>query len=264
MLYRTLKLSLVLASTAVGVLVTSPVIAQEALSQVQFNPEPGASVGFMPTDRRMPVRTASGGRRGACASAESTVVPLLPRNGGALSATDTPSFWVYVPADVKGTAHFRLTDEHQEDFAYQSITLPEAGGLVKVQLPQDSDPLAAGKTYQWFFSVDCAATEEVGDPFAGLDESERSQETFVTGWVRYQPLTTAQQTELTQQSSLEQAIAFAQLGYWHDSLDRVAQLQQSAASENTRAAWDGLLNSAGLVVQADGSIAVRDELISQR
>ena len=259
MLYRTLKLSIVLASTAFGVLVISPAIAQGTPSQVHFNPEPGASVGFMPTDRRRPIRTASGGRRGACASADSTVVPLLPRNGGALSATETPSFWVYVPEGVKGTAHFRLTDENQGDFAYQSIALPEAGGLVKVALSDDTAPLAAGKTYQWFFSVDCAATDGFGDEFAGMGES---RETFVTGWVRHEPLAAAQQAELTQQSSLDQAIAFARLGYWHDSLDRVAQLQQSTAGEDVRVAWDSLLNSAGLVVQADGSIAVRDELIS--
>lgn len=268
MLSRSFSLSLTLASTLLCSLVAGPAIAQEITEQgqFQFNPQPGSSVGFMPTDRRMPIRTASGGRRGTCAATDAAVVPLLPQNGGALSATESPSFWVYVPAGVKGTAHFRLTDASQADFDYQSVALPERGGLVKVELSQASKALRAGETYQWFFSVDCTATDD-----DGMLEAGRSQDTFVTGWVRYEPLAASTQAEALQGSTLDQAIAFARLGYWHDSLDRIANLrnlqnlqQTGAAGAEASGAWDELLNTAGLEVQTDGAIVPLAELISRR
>ncbi len=262
MLFRKLTFSLTLASALLGALAISPTVAQEALSgqdSFQFNEQPGSAVGFMPTDRRMPIRTASGGRRGACITPDAVgeaVVPLLPSNGGALSATQSPSFWVYVPAGTKGIANFRLTNERQMDIDHQSVTLPEGGGLVKVEL--DNDPLEAGETYQWFFSVNCAATED--DELLG---EGRSRETFVTGWVRYEPL--AADVELAQQSPLDQAAALAHLGYWHDSLERVATLQQSGdGGADGLAAWDQLLTNAGLQLNADGSITSQLDLVSSR
>ena len=263
MLSRTLSLSLTLASTLLCSLPLSPAIAQgrSDYRQLNFNEQPGSSVGFMPTDRRLPIRTASGGRRGACAATDATVVPLLPRNGGALSATSNPSFWVYVPAEVQGTAHFRLTDESQGDFEHRSVRLPQSGGLVKVELSKGGKELEAGHTYQWFFSVECAVAED-DDEFL---DAQQSRETFVTGWVRYEPLNPSDQAALASSSSLEQAITFAQLGYWHDSLDRVASLQQSGDGDTAlQAAWDRLLASAGLEAQPDGAITTRDGLISLR
>ncbi|MEM9772353.1 MAG: DUF928 domain-containing protein [Cyanobacteria bacterium P01_D01_bin.73] len=259
MLFRKLSFSLTLASALLGALVIAPSTAQEALSgqgSFQFNEQPGSSVGFMPSDRRMPIRTASGGRRGSCMTPDTAgeaVVPLLPSNGGALSATDSPSFWVYVPAGTKGTANFRLTNENQSDINHQSVVLPEGGGLVKVELGDRT--LAAGETYQWFFSVNCAASED-----DELLEAGRSRETFVTGWVRYEPLT----TEVAEESPLAQAVAFARLGYWHDSLELVANLQQSGAGgADVLTAWDQLLSNAGLTLNADGSITSSD-LVSSR
>ncbi|MGD1936433.1 MAG: DUF928 domain-containing protein [Cyanophyceae cyanobacterium] len=259
---RKFSFSLTLASALLGAIVLSPTIAQEAPSDqgpFQFNEQPGSSVGFMPSDRRMPIRTASGGRRGACISPDTVgeaVVPLLPSNGGALSATDSPSFWVYVPAGTKGTANFRLTNAAQIDIDHQAVALPEEGGLVKVDLGSGS--LKAGETYQWFFSVNCAANED-----DELLEAGRARETFVTGWVRHEPLPA--DVELSRKSPLDQAVAFARLGYWHDSLDRVAVLQQSGSGgAEAIAAWEQLLTNAGLELNADGSITSQIDLVSSR
>ncbi|MEM9244736.1 MAG: DUF928 domain-containing protein, partial [Cyanobacteria bacterium P01_F01_bin.153] len=181
---------------------------------------------------------------------------LLPSNGGALSATDSPSFWVYVPAGTKGTANFRLTNEAQVDIDHQAVVLPEGGGLVKVDLGNGS--LKAGETYQWFFSVNCAANED-----DELLEAGRARETFVTGWVRYEPLTT--DVDLSRKSPLEQAVTFARLGYWHDSLELVAALQQSGNGDaEAIAAWEQLLTNSGLELNADGSITSQIDLVSSR
>jgi hypothetical protein len=178
-----------------------------------------------------------GGKRGcldlARASGEG-LTAIIPQDGsGGLSATPTPTFWVYVPYVVdNGTPLSAVLSLRQTD-SFKSapiqkvpITLTGKPGLVSLKLPV---PIANPSLLAWTLTVVCDAENPARNP-------------FVTGLVMIRS-----NPELLQRlgglSRGERVMEYARSGYWYDALaivmgtdDNVAR-QQSIESVGLKTMW---------------------------
>lgn len=152
------------------------------------------------------------------------------------TVSDRPTFWVYVPYNTGSIpARFSIDDETAGDTIYEtSVKLPNQAGIVGIPLPTDAPALQAGKRYRWFFSLNCKAPNAT----AAATENINVEAVVIRDGL---PATIARQ--LTPTLSLQNAIAFAQNGFWYDALTTLAKLrQQNPQDESLITAWKELLS----------------------
>lgn len=152
------------------------------------------------------------------------------------TASDRPTFWVYLPYSSSALpARFSLDDDEAGTTIYETaVTLPNRAGIMPIPLPANAPPLQPGKRYRWFFSVQCKTP---GATAASTDTIN------VEAVVIREMLPMAIATQLTPQPSLQNAIAFAQNGYWYDALTTLGRLRQQNPQDATLiAAWKDLLS----------------------
>ncbi|MBD1821002.1 DUF928 domain-containing protein [Cyanobacteria bacterium FACHB-DQ100] len=181
-----------------------------------------------------------GASRGKCPVASSqltALVPVLPKTPDrldvtpvwALTVSDRPTFWFYVPYPLTSNlaTEFVLQDE-QGKYLYQTA-LTQSGttpGIVSVTLPNTVSPLEVGKLYHWYFLIYCTPSNPM----------------FVDGWIERRP-------DASRQSVLsrEQVQRYAANGIWYDAVTTLAQLRRQKPKDSTLAQdWTDLLQSAGL------------------
>jgi hypothetical protein len=162
-----------------------------------------------------------GGKRGICMTNAnsrplSAIVP--PADFGGLSATVSPTFWVYLPyasdTPISGVLSIRTTDNWQaEPFQKVPVTLPSQPGLVKFKLPVAID---SNQLFAWTLTVVCDAEHPSRNPFVG-------------GMVLAKP-----NPELLQRiaglTPPERVAEFARSGYWYDALDLLAGIDGEAGA----------------------------------
>ncbi|MGC9526897.1 MAG: DUF928 domain-containing protein [Limnospira sp.] len=211
---------------------------------------PQASMAFEPPPGQgMPSRTAAGGSRGTCPSAEqlgeslTALVPNLIRSqeiGPDLrgyTVEPKPVFYFYLPAADGVEAAFSLKDEDGQDVYQMSVPIPDKTGIVGVKLPEDAPALETGKTYRWSFGIVCQSA----------DGEKVPEVVFVSGDIRrIEPDGTLAQ-QLAQADPVERAALYARHGIWFESLATLAALRQERPEDVTLASrWEELLNSVGL------------------
>lgn len=151
------------------------------------------------------------------------------------TTSDRPTFWVYIPYNNAAIpARFSMDDDDAGTTIYDTaVTLPTQAGIVGIPLPATAPALQAGKRYRWFFSLNCKAP---GASTAGTDSIN------VEAVVIRDILPAAIARQLTPKPSLQNAIAYAQNGYWYDALTTLAQLRQQKPQDASLAkAWKDLL-----------------------
>jgi hypothetical protein len=227
-----------------------PISAQETLlNPIIFNAPPNIG--------RPPGRRDGGGSRtsGNChytsdipltALAYSTEETTEPNNPLAtwesvwtLTTSDYPTFWFYLPYELKGDipVRFVLLDE-QDNTVYRTTwkpTLPTEG-ILQVPTPDSLPPLQPGQRYHWYFIVEC-------------------DQAYVEGWVQRTELPDATETALRQSSPRDQAAIYAAEGIWQDALTTLATLRLEQPSDPTlRVDWESFLDSGGLGELSDRSL----------
>lgn len=108
-----------------------------------------------------------------------------------LTTKERPTFWVYVPytSDEAPSGEFSLQDG-DEDVYRTRFQLTATPGIVSVTLPATAKPLEIGKTYRWYFEINCPNTQRTA----------RTAPASVTGIVR----------RISPSSNLENALKSAQ------------------------------------------------------
>jgi Domain of Unknown Function (DUF928) len=156
-----------------------------------------------------------GGKRGACltrADPARGLTAILPANEyGGLSATTSPTFWVYLPyateAKISGVLSIRTTDSFSSaPLVKVPVTLPSQPGLVRLKLPES---IEHRQMLAWTLTVIC-------------DEQNLSRNPFISGLVMVKP-----NPELLNRvaglSKSERVVEFARSGYWYDALALVGE-----------------------------------------
>lgn len=212
-------------------------------SSIIFNaPPPPADIG-------QPGRRSDAGSRGCSeeesnSSAPTSLLALVPVQETADSsvvfgktASEYPTFWFYVPDRSSSTAVFVLQNRDGYSVYESQVTLPEAGGVISVELPTTVPPLELNQVYQWFFKLYC--------------RSSSPPDSFVSGWVQRESLPSDVTQQLQSAPLQQQSQLYAETGFWFDALTTAAQLQ----ADPTNPTWTELLRTAGLESVATEAIA---------
>lgn len=185
-----------------------------------------------------PTRYRLGGfsRGGSCTKAQAPVALVPPpqpqerlsRTQATVdkTASDRPTFFVYLPNLPGRKAHFTLQNEAGTDELYNTrIDLPSQDGIVGIALPDKAPALQVGQKYLWQLALAC-------------DSDDPSNATIISGWIeRVNPPTTRG----------DRLTALAEQGIWQDTLTLVAlQRFQRPGDRATAEDWAALMEQAGL------------------
>jgi hypothetical protein len=169
------------------------------------------------------------------------LIALVPENEPGTTVSDHPTFWFYLPvgrSERVTQAEFMLLDENQHPVIKQPLkmALPDAPGIVSVKLPENEQPLAVGKQYEWHFSIIC-------------DEWEQSRNSEVWGEVERVQASPELVQQLKTLPESEQYRVFVEQGISQEALTQLA-LHRSIYSDD----WMALMDYFNLKDVADAAI----------
>lgn len=194
-----------------------------------------------------PASTRGGGRRNenVCSqdrskarqqtkSLNETITPILPPKNWGLTASDRPTFLVYVPRTSAKAMEFTLENPTGE--AYQmTVPLPPTPGVVRLSLPKNAPSLEVGKDYAWRVAFACKA--DVPGP----------EDPFIESFVRRVAPSEAPVATQNQTITLEGVKQLAKAGLWYDASAGLANLKHTSANDpSLQAAWNDLLSDVGM------------------
>ncbi|HEY9627093.1 MAG TPA: DUF928 domain-containing protein [Coleofasciculaceae cyanobacterium] len=209
---------------------------------------------FAGTNR--PPSRISGGSRGPCLNQLIAIVPgtgavdpaatcsTESRSALALTLSEFPSFWVYVPQfsqdrsleSAQPTAELVILDDRQQPIQTERITLPAESGIISVTLRRS---LPVNQPYRWIFSV-------------WINPQSPSQNPKVEGLIqRIQPDATLRH-QLTEATEADRLALYVEHNLWHDRLTALAAI--AATPQAPESGWSNLLDSVGLGAIADEPI----------
>lgn len=166
-------------------------------------------------------------------SASESVLPLMPANSQqGFTVSDRPTFFIYVPETSAEEIFFILKDENEDYYYQKSLTIPEKGGIVSVQIPEDAPALEIGQNYQWTFAIACQMPMRPDSP-------------TISGWVQRVAANSVGITQMDSTPSLEMAQLYGSAGIWFDAVTTLAQLRDRQPEAYT-ATWEEFLSSVGL------------------
>lgn len=176
-----------------------------------------------PPERGTPYSNRGTGSRGDCLYKQDKppLTSLVGSNNLDLTVSDRPTFWVYVPYTQQEapSGEFSLQDGENEVYRTR-FQLPATPGIVSISLPANQKPLEVGKTYRWYFEMNCRP-REAGDQVTAA---------FVTGLVRRVAPSAALNNALNSaKNPLQRIAAYAQYSIWYDTLTELARLRSNPA-----------------------------------
>ncbi len=215
---------------------------------VQARPAISVSIQNKQMGGQVPGRARGGARRGNCPSASTELTALVPVTkvttqplpttyvGGSTTA-EYPTFWFYVPYSLSAdlTAEFILQDDTgQAIYRTTSADFPaseQTPGLISIALPSTSAPLEIGKTYQWYFKLNCKTEAPL----------------YVQGGIERVAVKPELANQLVNASPQEQANLYWKNGIWYNAVTILGQLYRTNPTDTTiKSAWNNLLRSIGL------------------
>jgi hypothetical protein len=160
---------------------------------------------------------------------DQSVLPLVPGNyQQGFTVSDRPTFFVYLPSNSASQVFFILKDKNEDYYYQKTLTMPEAGGIARVQIPEDAPALEIGQNYQWSFVIACQMSVRPDSP-------------TIAGWVkRVEPNSMGISVEQT--PSLEMAQSYGTAGIWFDTVATLARLRDQQP-ENYTSTWEEFLSS---------------------
>ena len=184
-------------------------------------------------NRGAPKNSTGGGTRSddeTCLTNEDSEPPLatlMPnRENKAKTATDTLTFYTYIPTTTATQGEFVLVDADQNEVYDTQFQLPTTPGIITLTIPT-TVALQPGN-YTWSLMVIC-------------DSRYRNRDKYVQGSIEYLGSMPELERTIQRKSALEQAQLYAKSSLWFETLDVVAQIKAENPQE-----WQGLLQSVGL------------------
>ena len=181
---------------------------------------------------RLPTRGIPGARIGGATRAGSKkVTAIIPQEKLALTASNSPTIFVYLPKHQADDALLTISNEQGETVYTSSFVPPQESGLLRIKLPE-SVTLENEQTYKWEVRLD----PQSSNPMTGLK--------FKTvGWMEKVAVDNNDQN----QESWEQLNTLAEAGVWYETLDTLADMKlENPNDETIQAEWSQLLESVGL------------------
>jgi Domain of Unknown Function (DUF928) len=196
----------------------------------------------------VPGRRHGGARRGSCPATQTPLVAIvseaevetetLPETYvGGTTIAEYPTVWFDVPYPLTNalTAEFVLQDDQGQD-VYRATSAEFAAtgqtpGIVGVSLAPELAALEIGKTYQWYFKIDCGSETPP----------------YVQGGIERVTLDPSLTDQLETVTPLEQAALYQQNELWYDAVTILAPLYRAQPNDpSIQAAWMDLMRSLNL------------------
>jgi hypothetical protein len=207
----------VISLTGIGLLSQLLVPSLQLKADAAEATQPKYRKGTFP-GRGQPGGTRPGGKRGICPDVQiqmsEKLAAIVPSGGTGGSLSKTPYIWIYSPytfspskdkTPVYGELLVRSSPKAEGQVGNAvKVRLPIKPGLFKVQLTQ---PVEEKQEYSWSFTVKCG---------------DSSNNPYVTSTIyidRNDELVEANKSL----SPRQQAIAYAEKGYWYDALSLLLQ-----------------------------------------
>ncbi|AFZ03082.1 DUF928 domain-containing protein [Calothrix sp. PCC 6303] len=188
--------------------------------------------------------TAGGGSRtNQKKCLEGSLAALSPKNQIGLTQVQRPKFWVNLPNSQAKIGEFSLFDAQMRGIYQTNIPLQQPG-LLNLEIPHNAPSLAKNTPYYWAFAVVC-------------NQSDRTEDIVVGGWVEYRDIDLKFQQKLAQSNKIQQVSQNFQQGYWYDALASLIELQkiQSASNPEIAEAWSVMFKVAGINPHTDTGLA---------
>lgn len=157
-----------------------------------------------------------------------------------LTAADHPEFLFYLskfrtPEQSPTTRlniEFVLQDEADQYVHKTSFVLPlTEGGIIRIPIPENRDPLEVGKRYTWTL----------------LTKFGPNETNYVHGRIYRAPIDTQRQQELRTASPLKRLEIYLEEGLWFDAVSMLVDLKQDAPQDLAiLSKWNRLLDDINL------------------
>ncbi|OUL29762.1 hypothetical protein BV378_05075 [Nostoc sp. RF31YmG] len=173
--------------------------------------------------------------RNSATNSDNKSVSVTSMDVWGLTTNERPSFWFYVPytKDIaNASAEFVLQDSQENEVYRNAVSLPVKPGVIGVNLPSTATPLEVGKTYRWFFKVNCSGQESASIPI------------YVEGDVQRINLPASLSNQITAAQPKDKIAIYAENGIWFDALNLLAQLRKANPNNPSLVSdWQSLLES---------------------
>ncbi|MBE9062652.1 DUF928 domain-containing protein [cf. Phormidesmis sp. LEGE 11477] len=167
-------------------------------------------------------------------SAAESMLAVVPDSFYGTTLEARPTILVYVPASNTNTAVFSLKDEAKHTVYQTTVAVPESGGVVAVEMPDEAPELAVSENYQWYVALHVEGELTPGSP-------------FVDGWIKRIEPSSELSVALAQGEGLSDVEALGQNGVWYDTAAQLASLQEGTQADGVMAGhWYELLEAVGL------------------
>ncbi len=161
------------------------------------------------------------------------LMPIVPNGNFALTLSDRPNFWVYLPQTSAKQAILTIKEEGANPHWQQSVNLTGETGIVGIPLSDDAPALEIDKNYQWAMILVCGNMPNPNDP-------------VVAAWIkRIDKSQISQRPSLNYSTELEKAADYAKQGIWYDALDILVAAKNSSV-DNWQDNWVKYLQSGAL------------------
>jgi len=188
-----------------------------------------------PPDNGTPPTDHGTGSRGGCPYKKE--LPPMTNLGGSeklnLTLNAHPTFWVYVPYTQKEVLSGEFSVQEGDNEVYSThFHLPTTPGIVSISLPPTLKPLEVGKTYNWYFNINCSSVKLAEPPDS------------VVGQVQRVARSGEFESEFQKaKTPLERIATYAKHHAWYDTLTELAQLRLKAPQDSTlNQVWVELLS----------------------
>jgi hypothetical protein len=188
-----------------------------------------------PPDRGTPPTNDGTGSRGGCPY-KKELPPMTNLTGSKnleLTLNAHPTFWVYVPYSQHEVVSGEFSLQEGDNEVYSThFQLPTTPGIVSISLPPTLKPLEVGKTYNWYFNINCSPTKLSEPPDTVMGQVQR-----VTRSGQFD-------SEFkTAKTPLERIAIYAKHHAWYDTLTELAQLRLNEPQDSTlKQVWVELLS----------------------
>jgi len=201
-----------LAGTVLASVVFATAEANTRFQRLLYTPRQGSSI---------PQNTVGGAVRSAdCASINGCPAALAPKGEVALTTSDRPTLFFYIPKMRETKASFQLLDKEVRVYKNLFTVNPLDGGIIRFALPSDAPVLEANKDYQWRLVVKDSAP--------------------LTGYIRRVSLNAGTEGQFKTKQPLELATAYAKQGIWLDMVTTLANSKTPEATTQIQELWKSI------------------------
>ena len=172
-----------------------------------------------------------------CGENSQQISYLLGQNNRDYTLDAYPTFWFYIPTNLKNIANLEFTLKNLEtgqEIYNHPLEVKKNNGLVGLSIPQAPQyALATNVNYLWSLNIECA-------------ENKEDTPLFLSGWVHRLPLNSDLQNQLSATSEQEKYRIYVEEDLYYDALNNLVQLRMSEPNNpGLEKAWNQLLIKLG-------------------